>query len=1140
MSNFAFLPPQWSDIRTDAMEAERHALTAPVTAAFYARLALERTVLWMYAHDGSLTPPYQPDLSSHLRQQCFQELVPLGIYNEIQQVKREGNSAAHGRKVQAPAATAAVKFLHRFLWWFAGSYSADPIAFVRFDESLLPKVGNGRKTLAQLQALQQDFESQQTELAAERKRREDSEAELEKLRQEMEAIRQLREHNRHRAEPPPPYTEEETRDIFVDVLLTEAGWDVPEKLKREVEVTGMPRETNPNGKGRADYVLYGANGLPVAVVEAKRTSRNAAEGRTQAKLYADCLEQMTGQRPAMYTTNGYAIEFWDDLFARPRKVMGFHTQDELELLVLRRTTRQDIRQAPIEPLIAGRPYQVEAVRRVMEAYCTSGAQGLVTHRRGALVVMATGAGKTRTAASMVDVLVRCNWARRVLFLADRNALVRQARRSFGKLLPNLSSVNLTEDRVEGDTRIVFSTYQTILNRIDASRLSDYRLFGAGYFDLVIVDEAHRSVYEKYGAIFQHFDALLLGLTATPRAEAHRDTYALFGCDEHNPTAWYELDQAVADGHLVPPKGQKVELGFMRHGVRYADLSETERKRYEDTFRDDMGNLPDEIDAAAINRWLFNKDTIRKVLNHLMTHGLRVEGGDRVGKSIVFARSHQHALAIQAVFEEEYPELTSHFLQLIDNYDPYALDTLARFSESDRLPQIAVSVDMLDTGIDIPEILNLVFFKPVYSSSKYWQMIGRGTRLCPDLFGPGQDKECFRVFDICGNFDFFDAHPDGIEGAQPRSLSHLLLEARILLAEALREPHLATDALIALRIDLLDQAHAMVAPLWELRHTVRVRAVLPLVDVFRHRAAWDNLSLSQQADLMQQLGPIIEPDGSEEKSRRFDLLVLRLMLELALRGGSVQRHRDRLMATVQGLLRLANIPSVQAQLPLLRQALTLGQEEAFWTTSPDLPWLEHLRHSLRGLMHLLRGEEQEAIYTDFEDTVMEVSDDIEIVRGLHRMEGYLQRVERFVRQNMHHLTIHKLHTNQPITSSELEELERILFDGDERGTLADLKEETGSEKPLGVLVRSIIGLAPEAASAAFASFTSRSTLRADQITFLAQIVQHLTRNGILELPALGEMPFTNVNDQGLFGVFPQEEDQDALIGIIEGINRNAVA
>ena len=479
-------------------------------------------------------------------------------------------------------------------------------------------------------------------------------------------------------------SEAETRKRYIDIALKECGWDnLREGHELEYEVTGMPRSTNPSGLGYVDYVLWGDNGLPLAVVEAKKTMADPRKGKHQAELYADCLEAKHGQRPIIFYSNGYETYLWDDQFYPERDVQGFFTKNELQLLIQRRGSRTDLRAFKVNEDIAGRPYQLEAIKCVAENYVATNPAGELRGRaRQSLLVMATGSGKTRTAAVIVDMLAKCNWAKRVLFLADRNALVTQAKNAFNEYLPNLSAIDLTKEREDHGTRLVFSTYPTIMNRIDGMIEGDQRFYGVGHFDLIIVDEAHRSVYQKYAAIFEYFDAMLVGLTATPTTDIDHNTYGLFGIEDDNPTFAYELDSAVTEGYLVPPKAVSVPLQFMREGIKYDGLSDDEKAEYEEKFGDPTREeAPDEISSSALNSWLFNTDTVDKVLNHLMVNGIKVQGGDKLGKTIVFAKNHSHALFIEQRFNKNYPEYAGKFLRVIDNYESKAQDLLEVFVDA---------------------------------------------------------------------------------------------------------------------------------------------------------------------------------------------------------------------------------------------------------------------------------------------------------------------------------------------------------------------------------------------------------------------------------------------------------------------------
>ena len=619
-----------------------------------------------------------------------------------------------------------------------------------------------RQTAEQLQRLEAGLRERDEKLAALLADKTTLDEELKRLRAEVAAAKQAAT-----AQPDThDYSEAETRDYFIDLLLKEAGWPLDQARDRELEVSGMP---NSQGIGFVDYVLWGDDGKPLGLVEAKRTRRDARVGQQQAKLYADCLERQFGQRPVIFYSNGYEHWLWDDTNYPPRAVQGFYKKAELELAIQRRSTRRPLAAEEINQGIVERYYQTRGIRRIAEAFERD-------HDRKALVVMATGAGKTRTVIALCDLLMRCNWVKRTLFLADRVALVNQAVTAFKRHLPDASPVNLvTEKDAEG--RVFVSTYPTMMGLIDDTR-DGRRRFGVGHFDLVIIDEAHRSVFQKYRAIFDYFDSLLVGLTATPKDEVDRNTYSLFDLENGVPTDAYGLEEAVRDGFLVPPKAVSVPLKFQREGIRYDDLSEEDKDEWDALEWDEEGGVPDRVEAEAVNNWLFNRDTVDKVLEHLMTRGMRVAGGDRLGKTILFAKNQHHAEFIAERFNANYPHYKGEFARVITFKTEYAQSLIDNFSAKDKAPHIAISVDMLDTGIDIPEVVNLVFFKLVRSKTKFWQMLGRGTRLCPDLFGPGKDKEFFCVFDYCQNLEYFSQNITATEGALGESLGKRLFNARL--------------------------------------------------------------------------------------------------------------------------------------------------------------------------------------------------------------------------------------------------------------------------------------------------------------------------------------------------------------------------
>ena len=719
--NFAFLKQEFPHAAESASFAERHVYGDPRASCFHARHALEHLLKRVYKVEKALKPPTVTNLDGYISDPAFRELVPEVVWQKAAYIRQAGNVAVHGNKSPAPEkALDVVRELYHVLYWTGRTYlrkGAESLRGKTFDESLVPTV-DPATTPASVQELQA-LKAQRDAAAEARK---EIESELEAVRERLAAIKA----ENGGVPETHDWNEDKTRTLIIDLDLERAGWPLDREQDREYAVTGMPNES---GIGYADYVLWGDDGKPLAVVEAKKTTVDPAVGQQQAKLYADCLETMHGQRPVIFYTNGYETRLWDDLAYPPRPVAGFYKKDELASLIIRRAQRAPLDVSQVKDDIVERYYQKRAIGSIGEQFAQT--------RRKALLVMATGSGKTRTAIALVDLLQRAGWVKRALFLADRVSLVNQAVGAFRAHLPQSSPVNLVTER-ETTGRVYVCTYPTMMGLINETRSGEAR-FSVGHFDLVIIDEAHRSVYQKYGAIFRYFDSLLIGLTATPREQVDRNTYVLFDLEPGVPTDAYELETAVADGFLVPPRVQQVDLQFPCEGIDYDSLSDEEQEQWESLdWGDDVdeNSLPAKVNAAAINSWLFNKDTVDKVLQHLMEHGHTVEGGDRLAKTILFARNHTHAQFIEERFNHHYPQYKGHFARIIDHYATYPQRLLDDFSQKDSAPHIAISVDMLDTGIDIPEVANLVFFKPVYSKIKFWQMIGRGTRLCPELFGLG--------------------------------------------------------------------------------------------------------------------------------------------------------------------------------------------------------------------------------------------------------------------------------------------------------------------------------------------------------------------------------------------------------------------
>ena len=865
MSNFSFLNNDWLDLYETAREAEQNVNSAPRTSCFYARRSLERAVKWLYANDSYLKQPYADNLAALIHEPTFRENLEPCLFPKILTIQKIGNLAVHSDKpVTTSDSLHTLKELFHVLYWLARSYSPPGAAIGKqiFDITRLPRKDSAvaDRNAEQLAKLQTDLSDRDARLAA-------KDAELARTMEEITALKaKIQEYKERNRKTPDDhdYSEAETRDYFIDLLLKEAGWDLRAPDVLEYPVVGMP---NDKGEGFVDYVLWGDDGLPLAVVEAKRTRKDSRSGQQQAKLYADCLERMKGQRPIIFFSNGYETWLWDDLNYPPRRVQGFYKKDELQLLINRRTSIREITSAPINKAIVERYYQHEAIRRTAEDFQKR-------KLRKALLVMATGTGKTRTVIALIEVLQKCNWIKRVLFLADRNALLTQAGNAFKEHLPNTSALNIAKVKDDTTSRIVLSTYPTMMNCIDEAKGGNKR-FSPGHFDLIVIDEAHRSVYQKFRAIFEYFDALLLGLTATPRSEVDRNTYRLFELEKGVPTYYYELEKAVADGFLVPPKAHSVPLKFQREGVRYNDLSPEEQAEYEEKFWDEEnGGMPEQIESSALNNWLFNKDTVDKVLEHLMRHGLKVAGGDQLGKTIIFAKNHNHARFIQDRFDDSYPHLKGHFCRVVSCADTYAQTLIGKFSEKNGELVIAISVDMLDTGIDVPEIVNLVFFKLVRSKTKFHQMMGRGTRLCGDLFGPEQDKKDFYVFDYCQNFEFFAENPEGIEGASQESLGKRIFSQRLNLLLQLQQPDIpAGDGLQRLRGSLEDTLHDEVSLMNPDNFIVRPHR--RRLEKYTVREQWSSLNAEDALEVTLHLAGLpTELPREDETAKRFDLLPLK--------------------------------------------------------------------------------------------------------------------------------------------------------------------------------------------------------------------------------------------------------------------------
>ena len=1169
MSNFQFLSPEFRTLQEPAAGAEQLVHVDPRAACMRARHALEQAVLWLYDNDSSLRlPVHDTALNTLMNQNEFKRLVPPYVLDKMHLLRQAGNVAVHGGKqlVQRSDAMALVQELFHTLFWLARTYtrSSDPKQMhADWDSQQVPLLVNAQQAAAefaqvtkaelkkqedqfqvQMNTLRQELAAREAQLSTQAATQAEREAVLAQLDAEL-ARRQAELATAKSAAiavpDPHDYNEAETRKRLIDVQLREAGWTfqaadalpgdkTPYNASVEVPVPGMPNQA---GEGYADYVLWGADGKPAAVVEAKRSLKDAEIGKQQAKLYADGLQAHYGQRPLIFYTNGHRTYLWDDERYPPREVQGFYTQAELALAIERRQSRQPLAAQHIKPEIVERAYQQQAIRSITEAFT----QG----QRRALLTMATGTGKTRVAVALADVLMRANWAKRILFLADRVSLVNQAtNKGFKPLLADASPVNLLNDK-NGQGRVYLSTYPTMMGLIDQIKEDGTRQFGVGHFDLVIIDEAHRSVYQKYGAIFKYFDSLLVGLTATPRDEVDRDTYHLFGLQTGVPTDAYGMNEAVTQGYLVPPKSFSVPLKFVRQGIQYDQLSAAEKEHWESIDWGDDGP-PDEVGAGEINKFLFNEDTVDKMLKHLMEHGLKVDGGDRLGKTIIFAVNQKHADFIAKRFDHHYPHLKGSFAQVITHASSYAQTLIDDFSKSASAPHIAISVDMLDTGIDVPEVLNLVFFKAVRSKVKFLQMIGRGTRLCENLFGPDQHKSEFYIFDYCQNFEYFNENPAGASSSVAEPLGKRLFKARLDLLTLLRTPaantaaahtvqeNLPTYANTAdLQTALSDELHAEVAAMNQDNFIVRTE--LEHVQRFAERERWGQLDEADVGQLRNHVAGLPSQRENEHiTARLFDLQCVHLQLALLNRERRFATLREQVIEIASRLEALANVPAVQAEMALLQEV----QTEGYWVGITP-PIIDHLRRHLRGLIKFIEKQAATTIYTALDDQIGEATEVTlqDFSTGINMVQ-YRRKVEAFIRANANHLAIAKLRLNKPLTATDLSELERFVYEAPEVEGRERFTESYG-EKSLPQFIRSLVGMDQAAAQAAFSRFLDQSLYSSQQIRFVQMIIERLTAHGEVTVGQLYEAPFTAIHHEGLDGAF-RPQDADAIADAVNEVNR----
>ncbi len=1120
--SFEHLQP-WPELHQLAAFAEDYACSDPQSALVKMRCLMEKVVGVIYA---KLKLPVYPNSSivDKLTAEEFRSIVPKPIQDKLHAIRKSGNRAAHEGKVSQQEAVWILKESYFISCYFyvayAGGKQEDIAEFSAPDCEKASQQSSAAFTKEnnKLKAKLQENETRLKQALDELKRAEQAQAEAQK---QTAALKQTVDQQAIEAAKAGfeslsgfNFNEAETRARIIDMDLRAAGWDVSlddsstDEVGKEVEVSGQPTKT---GIGYVDYVLWDDDGKPLALIEAKRTRESVEKGRQQAILYANALEKKHGQRPVIFYSNGYDIRLLDDAQGyNSRKLYGYYSKSSLQYLIKQRSLKKDLNKTPIDTNVAGRLYQIESISRVCERFTDK-------HRR-ALVVQATGTGKTRVSIALAKRLLEAGWAKRVLFLCDRKELRKQAGNAFNEHTNEpLYVVGKSKKDAASGARVFIATYPGMM-RI-------FQQYDVGYFDLIVADESHRSIYNIYGDIFKYFDALEVGLTATPVEMVSRSTCQLFGCDYKKPTANYPLELAISDGNLVPYKVVTYTTQFLRDGIKSEKLTEEQIAELED-----QGFDPNELDfeASQIDEAVKNKDTNRHILRNLMEKGLRDADGQLPGKSIIFARNIAHAELLSTLFGELYPQMGGNFCRVIHSKYERAEELIDDFKSTDESSmRIAISVDMLDTGIDVPEVVNLVFAKPIKSKVKFWQMIGRGTRLCPNLYGDAQDKSHFLIFDHWGNFEYFDEDPDEEDVSQSKSLCQRVFETRLALAETLLQ-----RAEMAAFEQIIGLIHEDVCALD--MNTIAVRDNWQDVEVCKDLDRLKTFAPQTKTRLQEAIAPLMQWRNvmGLGEALRFDNEIAQLQLMLFTNKSKTDVAKQALLIKIAKLQMHLN--EVRAQ----SDAINEIQQDVYWQ---DLTFikLEDSRKALRSIIHLRKKD----TYEPRPEVYIDVTEGTEGIRVEERKAKIVSvDYEIFRREVEKTLTplfesdavLQKIRRGEPVTDAELEQLNALVHIQNPNVELNTLKEFfPESTESLDKILRTIVGMDRAAIEQAFTDFVQQvhTHLNSKQQRFITLLKNHLVRFGTIQIEQLYEAPFTQIHDGGLDGVF-SEAQADVLAQFVQ--------
>ena len=924
-------------------------------------------------------------------------------------------------------------------------------------------------------------------------------------------------------------SEAKTRELYIDTNLKSAGYSVmkekgkiaPNKIGVEIEVYDLPNQS----KGYADYVIYNKVGLPIAVIEAKRTSVSEEAGSQQAKDYADALVKNLdlNYRPIIYYTNGYTIKIQDRLGYPAREVGNFASLDDLELLIKRQKTGIEDKRRPIavktvDSAIIDRSKLVEAVKEMIDSMNIDGKM-----RRKGLLVLPCGVGKTRTAVALSKILIKNDWVQNVLFLADRNNLVTNAEKPFSKYIEGgVSDISAENPDRDVNARICICTYNSMLNFLNKPK----KEFSVGHFDLIFVDEAHRSLFNVYRAIFEYFDSFVIGLTATPSKAIDRSTYEILDLNTDEPTFEVKFEEAVNLEYLVSYRAFDKTSNILRNGLRYNELTEKEKEEYEELFGNDDGTVPEHIDGGVFRKHIFNNDTIDKMFSDLFTNGLRVENGNKLGKTLIFAVDHDHAVKIVDRFKILYPNLGDEFCQVIDNKIKKNKTRQINFAKKDSNPQIVVSVDMMDTGVDIPEIVNLVFFKRVLSRIKFDQMWGRGTRTCKNLhvitpprdYFEGKsidderkdyvDKQGFFVFDYCNNFDFFDLHPEGKDPSNTLNLNQKIYSLRLDIFANLQsityqeQPrfkayHTQLKKLFVEKIAALDI------------NRIDVKPKQYFIDKYKTEKAFEYLSGKNVYEIKANLLKLIVQDSDDDNySKSFDYRVS--IIQLSLLDDSVDsiKQKQQLIQIAVALLDKASIQDIYEKRDVLKR---LADEDYY--KNLDFFELEKIKKEVGPLVKYLRGEATGIMITNFNDKIETKVRDVKY--DFDNFRTYREKIIIYLKKHFGELvSVKKIMNLDELNSSDLNELQSVL--DSLKNSETDTEEEFESTQELIIFIRKIVGLDKKAIDEKCAKFLNVNNFNKEQRQLINLIIDFAIRNGNVTTDDLvNTEPFSDIEIPELF-------------------------